>query len=637
MTRDPLATTLTRRQLVAGGSLFALGALTPGPAWSQGAPATPSPAASTMQALLERIRAPQPGDDVVIATVEALAACGIPTYADTSAPVPILAVAGVMAPNRLLRWQVHNLAMEIRNRGGRDGAAYDAAIPVPEGTPPPSLLLMGYVASTQTPGGHFARAIMGEQDWTRAASIRFPAIIGTLLAADVARETSPAALHTLAVPLAARQGGVCSSLQVWVEATIAAIFDALKLDEPDNAIGQVITGIWNWIVDIGETVVGGLVTELTDSVLSVVRAVAGLLGTASQIVSLLQPWTISVEPTPAVTAFAIDDATVSGTIHVRVNTGIVTEWPPDIADCASVAGLALPSLTAGASPVTWQYTETPIDLVAITAEPAMLDDTGDVILSYDTNHESAEDAKGTPHDGLFAISPTVERDDLRELGTTVLSTMLSGLPGIVRDIVIPILGPLANDIVASLVGLVTVTGYGLVTVIYHTPADVTPTTEVAEEGSCLEGTWRIVDFISMLNSFMVAQGSTVTYTAQAGESLMSFGPGDAMTWSASAFAITGGDSVSGVGTVEVTLTLDGTLTGRYAVDGDVLVIMEPAGSMAGVATAFLNGAPVGETPVDMGEAMFSPGAAYTFTCNDDQLLLSPTWIPASAPMVLQRA
>src|SRR5690606_7080646 len=135
-------------------------------------------------------------------------------------------------------------------------------------------------------------------------------------------------------------------------------------------------------------------------------------------------------------------------------------WPADIADCAAVAGVALPALTASDSPVTWQFNESPIDLVAITSEPAALDAAGDATLGYNTNQESAEVAKGTPHEGLFAISATVEREDLRTLGDTVLATMLSGLPAIIRDIVVPILGPLANDVVASLVSMVTVTGNG---------------------------------------------------------------------------------------------------------------------------------------------------------------------------------
>ena len=627
---------LTRRQLLAGGSLLAAGVLFPGQAIAQTATPPPVPD-NPMDALVARIRAPQAGDDVVNALIEAFAACGIPTYEDTAATAPIIPVTGAMAPNRLLRWQAHNLAIEIRNRGGRDGAMWDVTIPVPEGNPPPSLILAGYVATATTPGGDLARAIMGEQDWTQIATIHFPAVIGALLVADIARERSPLTVRQLAVPLGARQG-VCSSLQGWVEQTIAAIFDALKLEEPDDTVGQVITGIWNWIVDVGETVVGGLVTELTEGMLSIVRAVAGLVGTASQIVSLLQPWTISIEPMPEVIPFAIDDATVSGIVHAHVTTGLVTEWPADIADCAAVAGLALPDLTAGAAPITWQFTESPIDLVAITTEPSALDDAGDATLTYDTNHESAEDAKGTPHEGLFAMCATVERDDLRTLGDTVLVTVLSGLPAIVRDIVVPILGPVANDIVASLVGMVSVMGYGLVTVIYHTRQETPePSEEVLEQGACPAGTWRIVDFISMLNSFMATTGATVTYTEQSGDSLMTFGPGDAFTWSAAAFAITGGDTLAGIGAVEATVTLDGTLTGRYAVEGNALTILETTGGgMTGVAAAYLNGSPLGETPLDPAGLVYMPGAGYTYACDGNTLLLYPTWIAASAPMVLER-
>jgi hypothetical protein len=541
---------------VVGGSLLVAGAMAPEVVTGQDATATP-PALSPMELLVQRIPAPQPADDPVMATIEALAACGVPTWEGTSATSPIIPVAGDMAPNRLLRWQAHNLAMEIRNRGGRNGATYDAAIPIPEGTPPPSPVLAGYVATARTPGGDLARAVMGDQDWAQAAGIRFPAVIGALLLADVARETLAPTARTLAVPLGARQDGVCSSLQAWVEATIAAIFDALRLDEPDNTVGQVITGIWNFIVDIAETVAGGLASRLKDAVLSAVRAIAGLIGTASQIVSLLQLWTISVEPAPPVTAFGIGNATVSGTVLVRVTSGTMTEWPSDISDCAAVSGIPLPSLAAGEAPVTWEYSEAPIDLVSITAEPAALDGGGEAVLAYETNSESAEDATGTPHEGLLTVVPTVERDDLGDVADAILATSLAGLPAIVRDVVVPILGPMASEVVEQIAGMVTVTGSGVVTVIYHTPPEPGSTPEEIEEGTCLGGTWRIVDFIGMLNSYMSSLGATVTYTDQSGSAYFTFGPDGLFTWDAAAFAVTGGDTLAGIGSVEATVTLDG--------------------------------------------------------------------------------
>ena len=442
------------------------------------------------KALAKRLRATPFSESNVEATIVALARAGIPVYDDPTAAEPVRPVAGVPAPLRFLRWQVRNMALELARFGGQVGSGLDDLIPPPEGAPPPSLLLAGYVATAATPGGDLARAIMGDRDWREAATVTFPAMVLALCCADLARETTKSTRKTTRqigakapglgvhafVPPAA---GLCSTVQGFVDQTLDAVVAALTVEPPDDVPGQIIGSIWNFIVSVGEHVVKGLVKTLTKPVLQVIQSIAAVVGIGSLVLSALQSWAVSVEPDPDVTLFGVAAGNAGG-IAISVDNGGLADWPPDIADCAAVAGVPLPPLVPKAAPLSWTVAETPIDLVAIIDQPALLGDDGRATLTYLTNTEDGATAAGTPVNGTLTVAVTVDRPDLDQLKNVIANAAFASLPDIVQKVLVPILGSHVKGLLGGFVKLASVSNTAAVTVIYH-EREQTPEPESEDE------------------------------------------------------------------------------------------------------------------------------------------------------------
>ncbi len=152
----------------------------------------------------------------------------------------------------------------------------DGVIPIPaklrHRIPPTSDLLAAYVAAADTPGAALSRALMAGEDLLHPGAARFPAITLFLFVSDLATDGSPtgvllgprvpvlartvkAAAVVRRVPtppvLSAALGTICSGSASFVDRSIQALFDAIKLGTPDNLPGKVLVSVWNWLVDQG--------------------------------------------------------------------------------------------------------------------------------------------------------------------------------------------------------------------------------------------------------------------------------------------------------------------------------------------------------------------------------------------------
>jgi len=149
-----------------------------------------------MWALAERIAAPAHTGDSTDAFKAALARAGIAVVPDTSTDpaTAILEVplTGTPSPVELLDFQAHALAVQAWGGAGWTGAELDSVMPLPSdaptGTPSIAQLLAGYAARAVTPGGAFARALLAGQDLRDPATVRFPAVVLFLFAADLATD-----------------------------------------------------------------------------------------------------------------------------------------------------------------------------------------------------------------------------------------------------------------------------------------------------------------------------------------------------------------------------------------------------------------------------------------------------------------
>lgn len=453
----------------------------------EGSATEPSPAPSAVamtaaQELVGRVRAEPFGEANIDAAIELLARSGIGTYADPGAVAPMRPVDGVESPLRLLLDQVRAMAIEAWASGGIVGSDLDALVPAEPDLAPPSWVLAGYVSEVETEGAEVARALMGEPDWSRPEEAVFPQLALALFTSDLARErmaeagvatrprVSRAAQAALMADVRIAQAGLCTQAAAFLDATLARVFDALRLGQAGS--GNILVRIWDFVVSLAERAARAIVRELTQPVLDLIGKVASMAAMANAIVSVIRPWTVTVRGVPPVTAKGVGGSPGQpGALLVRVDLGGLDDWPDIVKDCARVAGHPLPNLKPEGAPVTWSVAQYPGGLAAEGARQARLDAAGQATLDYLT---LVDDIPAPWRDvpGQLVATVVVERPGLQQLRDIALDALFGEL-GRARGLVEPYLRPIIERLTAQLTTLISSRAYGPATVIYHVP-DATP-------------------------------------------------------------------------------------------------------------------------------------------------------------------
>jgi len=505
-------------------------------------------------------------DDTAFDTfIASIAAAGIAVYADASDTEPLVPV-DEPGPYRLLEYQAQALLFEASAGGGVQGFELDELVGLPsimanmgeqvgEGvtarpattrkltdrlaagsTPtalddgelsspivPPSSLLAGYLAATESPGADLARRYVPEVDPLTAELAVFPGLVPLLFAAEIAREDAalndtgvftrfaPAKYTSLAAPtslscgdtaiaweqfapgsaavrgtrttsaILAAQSGPCSQVQSFIDNTLNAIFAALRPNLGSSLPGRILGGVIDFLLASGKLTVRELLNTIIAPVLSVIRSVSAIVGTASIVISTIRPWTVIVTPRPIATRFSVgSEAPIIGDVLCKVDLGGFDDWPPVISDCAAASGVPLPSLKPEGAPVVWEVLGTQPSLVTPFDIPAVLLPDATATLRYFTGNEDEETAKGKPISGVVTFNVTVTRPQLNELRDTLVNLLFAQLPPLASQLLRPILGPQINNLLQRLVSLTDSRGTRTLAVVFHTPPDPTPTPEPPE-------------------------------------------------------------------------------------------------------------------------------------------------------------
>jgi hypothetical protein len=487
-----LASAFTRRRLLAGALL----ATTAGSSL-----ALPSVLADST---------PEPDSASIVdrsTVLLALAAAGISVFERPEDTEPLVPVESP-GPLSLLTSQFDAMVAEASAGGGTLGAELDeltlnpalwewpedsnSLVTVPrlplgvkEASPiPPSLLLAGYVAGADSPGAEFARTLMPDIDAARANEYSYPNLILTLFAAELARESANTSTTFVPGGLGVRaliQTGVCSSVQGFIDTTLNALFSALQVDLGNSVPGKILGGVINFLLGAAKAAVKEALNTLTAPVLSVVRTIAGVIGTASIVISALRPWTVIVTPSPSATRFSIgSESPIVGTVDVLVDLGGLDEFPPDVVDCANQVGMPLPPLKPEGAPCVWTVTSTGGAVAIVDTQSAALDASAQASLTYHTLSESEETAKGPLAQRLLRVTAGITRPQINELQAVLSNALFASLPAIVSTFVRPILGPVVDNLVSRLAALTETRASTAIVVSFHLPPDPTPTPEPEE-------------------------------------------------------------------------------------------------------------------------------------------------------------
>lgn len=455
---------------------------------------------------------------------------------------------------RLLPDQATAMLLEASAGQGTLGADLDKLLPAGPGLPPTSYLLAGWVSAAGSPGSQLALRAMGAHDWKHAPAIVFPGLVLALYVADATRfaaafASGPAATEIDTAPSVVQPGstaqagfvdaadthltgtqrvhplgvayvsttGICSRVQGFIDSTIGAVFDALgRLQSPaapDTGSGffgfvgagiqaafDLGTGVVNGLIDVGRFLVVNGIKLATQPIRDQIAKVAGVLSVISSIVSLLRPWTIRMEASPQATRKAIgDEPGLPGTLGATVDLGGLDEWPVDIADCALQAGVTLPPLKPVGAPVSWTVDQNPGDLIIETAGRAtVLDNVGHAEAAYSTTEESADLAAGDPVTGVVTARATIRRKEISDLQTKIEQLLLAQIPGLVRDILAPILKGPIETVLEAVPALLDSHGDVAVAVVYHLISPTTTTTPPSPTANSTATTIPSVDPCSLI-------------------------------------------------------------------------------------------------------------------------------------------
>jgi hypothetical protein len=476
-------------------------------------PPVPDPVAAELEAF---------ASSDVDAVIERLASAGIATY-DSPGGAPIVAPSEPVSPVRLLQWQARNLALEAWAGNGLPGSRLDGLDSAsPSGAPTVSQWLAAYVSGAQTPGGDYAREIIGDQDLRASADVEFPQLVAVLFSSDVAtrllRDPVPEATSS---PLSGAPAGpefelvastACGSFGTFISEVIADVLKALHIPPPrigdtgSDLLNQIlqagaslVVGFLNWAIEGIVKITIGAAKAALAPILNAIASVSSILAIASQVLGAIRPWSVRLIPELATFHGSVGGARSTDTVQAVVDLGGLTEWPPELEACAGLVGVKLPPLKPIGAPVTWTVRSVPAGL----AKDDHHDDTllndplgGKAELRLQAATETVQEHEhGQERTGLVDVSVDIRRNEFKDLKTVMVQLatgLLSGLPDLVRGTAERLLKAPIDAVAEEIVKLVDEHGTVSVAVTSHGPPGPTPTPSFSIPppiGGGLTGTW----------------------------------------------------------------------------------------------------------------------------------------------------
>ncbi len=461
----------------------------------------------------------------VDATITKLAAAGIGVFDNAGAKPEVKPVAPI-SPVKLSKWQATNLAHEAWAGNGSLGADLDALERGrPEGAPTVSQWLAAYVSGAKTPGGDFARELMGSQDLHRSAEVLFPQLVLTLYASDVSVRllkdpevgaTSGAiapvvptggttALPVVTAGLRMADGGPCGAFSNLINEVVSGVLKAVHIPPPrigdtgSTLLNQILqagasltVGFLNWAIGGVIRIAVGAAKVGLKAVLDPIAKAAGLVAVVSQVVSALRPWAVKIKPEQDVVHRSVDGKNVYDVVTAVVDMQGLKEWPSELQACAKLLDVTLPELRPLGTPVTWVVAAVPKGVATdFRHEDTLKKDPAGAAadLTLRTGAETEEEhTKGAEASGLVNVSVTIRRKEFTELKESILALaikFLGQLPPIINTIAQKLLNYPIQVLLEELISLMDEHGAGYVTVSYHGP----PPPPAPSAPSPLSGTW----------------------------------------------------------------------------------------------------------------------------------------------------
>ncbi|HRA48990.1 MAG TPA: hypothetical protein PK819_13050, partial [Thermomicrobiales bacterium] len=250
--------------------------------------------------------------------------------------------------------------------------------------------------------------------------------------------------------------------------------------------------------------------------------------------------------------------------------------------------------------------------------------------------------------GTATFRVDIDNAGLKTFQSTITKQLFQFLPDLVANVLAPTLGPIINDMLGKLLDLGSPRQTAELSVIYHDKGDPTSTPDPAQPtqppddgnaGDCPYGTWYVDDMADVVAAENAANGgSDVIFEDISGTSQVTFKTDGSYKWTWSDYVFKGLSIVPDVGSVEVKMTFNGTISGTFDLGESGLRIMSASNNLRIHGEAFLNGASIGEIPVDE-TAWVRSGQTMVISCGtgSESMTLKPDWLASSARYQLTKA
>jgi len=479
------------------------------------------------------------GKQAIASVMDVLTRAGIEV--DTNDGTAVNVVAGPASPVHVNQTQLRNMTLEVTSNAGTRGRTLDGLVPSPTaGAPGPAQWIAAYADKADTVGGRLARQLLAPQDLHRAGDLIIPGLVQVLFVSDVATQLAPAIAaqnptalgeppsSTTALastpgvePAGAVTGtdeGPCETFGGPISDVIFNVLQTLKelritaptiktgipfLDSLVQGIVDLSVGALNFAIQAGVQIVVGAAKFALAPILDAIALGAGVVAIVVNVLNAVKSWTVRVVPAEASTAMGVEgQSPITDEVKAVVDVGGLTEWPTELAACAHLANVTLPSLKPGAAQVFWSplvLAPGGIDLARVTGHEDALRDTatgGEATLTLQTGQEpkeQAENASGA-HPGIVRVDVRIRRKEIEDLRTSVLDLLIKMLPktGIVPldDAVSGFIREPLDSMLSEIVKVgLDETASEFVTVVYHDPPRPKPTPSESQGSHLWQGQW----------------------------------------------------------------------------------------------------------------------------------------------------
>jgi hypothetical protein len=178
---------------------------------------------------------------------------------------------------------------------------------------------------------------------------------------------------------------------------------------------------------------------------------------------------------------------------------------------------------------------------------------------------------------------------------------------------------------------------------------VATTEETGDGGGCLVGTWQVNNTVmsaTFLRTVSTPGGgappSDFTHSEVTGTWVLTLGADGSMTMTATNWALKGtiagppGLGVNPNPMIDITVTFNGTVTGRWTASGSSFTVSRAAGQLGAKTTASFAGQTFDVTGPNMASLPLAGNSTSTYTCGGGMLVLTPN-VANAMPLTFESA